>query len=134
MVNRMSGEVGAGVAGWKMLSGMMAGGGIAAGLAFLVLICIRRPRTDKEWVVALVSTVMSSFGGGAFLILRYDLVVWLLTADPVRLTLGALSLIGVVFACGLPGWAVVRWVFNYIAKRESADFLDVVAEAKERVL
>jgi len=40
------------------------------------------------------------------------------------------AMLGLVFACGLPAWAIVRWLFNYIVKRQGAGLDDVVADVK----
>ena len=34
---------------------------------------------------------------------------------------------GVIFACGLPGWAIVRWLFNFIDEHRN-DSIDQVAK------
>ena len=45
-----------------------AGAGVAAGLSMLVVMLTKRPRTDQEWLVAIISTVVSSLCGGAVVI------------------------------------------------------------------
>jgi hypothetical protein len=35
-----------------------------------------------------------------------------------------------LFSCGLPGWAVVRWIFNALAKREGQDIVQVLQELR----
>lgn len=42
-----------------------AGAGVAAGLSMLVVMLTKKPRTDQEWLVAIISTVVSSLCGGA---------------------------------------------------------------------
>jgi len=32
---------------------------------------------------------------------------------------------GLIFACGPPGWAIVRWVFNFIDRNRDAAIDDV---------
>lgn len=32
---------------------------------------------------------------------------------------------GLIFACGLPGWAIVRWVFNFIDRNRDAGIDDI---------
>jgi hypothetical protein len=61
------------------------------------------------------------------LIVKYQLHAW--GAD----TFGMVALGGFYFACGLPGWALVRWVFNFINKRDGSDILDVVREVKDEI-
>jgi hypothetical protein len=114
----------AGVAGWKLLGGLAGIGAIGAGLASIVVMCTMTPRCPREWAVGLISTVVASVGGGALVIQHYSLQEWAQTP------LGLMAMLMVVFACGLPGWALVRWLFNYIAKRKDGDLVDVVNDVK----
>lgn len=41
------------------------------------------------------------------------------------------GMLGLAFAFGLPGWAVVRWAFNLFDKRRKADLLEVMTELRE---
>jgi hypothetical protein len=45
--------------------------------------------------------------------------------------MGLLALGGLIFACGLPGWAIVRWVFNYIEKHRDASIDEVSTDVKD---
>lgn len=38
---------------------------------------------------------------------------------------------GLIFGCDLPGWAIVRWVFNFIEKNRDAEIDQVAKEVKE---
>lgn len=92
------------------------------------------PRSTREWAVALISTVLSSVGGGAFVILKFSLLRPIAGAtNDVDLVLALMGMLGIVFACGLPGWAVVRWAFNWMAKREGKDLGEVAADAANSV-
>lgn len=124
MTEPITGAAAAGAVGWKLLGG--AGGivAIGAGLASVVVMCAMTPRSAKEWAVGMISTVMASIGGGAAVIQHFGLQAW--ANSPI----GLVAMLGLVFACGLPGWAVVRWMFNYIAKRQNADLAEVVAEVR----
>lgn len=115
----------AGAAGWKLIGGAAGAAGIGAGLAAIVVMCAMTPRSPKEWAIGLISTVVASIGGGAAAIQYFGLQSWGQTP------IGLVGMLGLVFACGLPGWALVRWLFNYIAKRQNADLADVVREARE---
>jgi hypothetical protein len=117
----------AGVAGWKLIGGAAGAGAIGAGLASVVVMCAMTPRSPKEWAVGIISTVVASVGGGAAVIQHFGLQAWANTP------IGLVAMFGLVFACGLPGWAIVRWLFNYIAKRQNADLAEVVKEAKEMI-
>lgn len=114
----------AGIAGWKFIGGLAGLGGIGAGLAAVVVMCITEPRTRKEWAVCLISTVMASIGGGAAVIQHFGLQNW--AQEPF----GLVAMLGLVFACGLPGWAIVRWVFNYITKNQGKTITEVAADLK----
>ncbi len=45
---------------------------------------------------------------------------------------GLVALGGLIFGCGLPGWAIVRWVFNFIARNRDAGIDAVAKEARGR--
>lgn len=113
--------------GGKTALGLAGGTAIGAGLAALVVMCMTTPRSPREWAVGLISTVMGSVCGGAAVVQHFGLQDW------ARDYIGMVALIGVVFACGLPGWAVVRWLFNYIAKKQTAGIDDVVDDVKQRL-
>lgn len=114
----------AGVAGWKLIGGLAGVGAIGAGLAAVVVMCAMTPRSAKEWVVGIISTVVASIGGGAAVIQHFGLEHWAFTP------FGLVAMLALVFSCGLPGWAVVRWLFNYIERRKEADIGDVIRDAK----
>ncbi|WP_455275141.1 hypothetical protein [Ralstonia thomasii] len=114
----------ASVAGWKLLGGLAGIGAIGAALASIVVMCITTPRSPREWAVGLISTVVGSIGGGSVVIQRFGLQSW--AHEPT----GLVAMLGLVFACGLPAWAIVRWLFNYIVKRQGAGLDDVVADVK----
>jgi hypothetical protein len=44
---------------------------------------------------------------------------------------GHLALGGLIFGCGLSGWAIVRWVFNFIERNRDAGINEVAKEVKE---
>lgn len=119
-----SSATGAGIIGWKLIGGLAGLGAIGAGLAALVVMCMTPPRDPREWIVGVVSTVVASIGGGAVLVRWLELQHWAL--DEV----GLVALFGLVFACGLPGWAVVRWVFNSIRAREGQGIDEIAREVR----
>lgn len=94
-------------------------------LSSFVVMCITTPRTPKEWAVGLISTVICSIGGGATLIRWMGWQDW--AHDPV----GLVAMLGVAFACGLPGWAVVRWIFYAIRKREGQSIDEIWKELRK---
>jgi predicted exporter len=115
----------AGVAGWKLIGGLAGAGAIGAGLAAIVVMCITTPRSPREWAVGLISTVMGSIGGGAAVIQHFELQAWAQTP------IGLVAMLGLVFSCGLPGWAIVRWLFNYIVRRQGAGIDDIAADVRK---
>lgn len=115
----------ASVLGWKLIGGLAGLGAIGAGLAAVVVMCAMRPRSAQEWAIGLISTVMFSIGGGSAVIQHFNLQSWAFSP------FGLVALLGLAFACGLPGWAMVRWLFNYINKHRDDDIADVVRQARE---
>ena len=117
-------------AGWKLIGGAAGVAGLGAAFASVVVMCMTQPRSVKEWAVALISTVLASVGGGAFAIIRFGLLAPAARAqNDAELVLALMGMLGIVFACGLPGWAVVRWAFNWMARREGKDLGEVVSDA-----
>lgn len=74
--------------------------------------------------VGLITTVISSLAGGSFIIIKFNLHAW---ATDVW---GMIALGGFFFTCGLRGWAIVRWIFNYIEKKEDSDIFEVATDIK----
>lgn len=114
------------VLAWKLIGGLAGIGAIGAGLAMIVVMCLLRPRTQSEWVVGVISTVIGSICGGAAVIQYFNLHHW------ANSLFGLVAMLGLVFACGLPAWALVRWTFNYINKRDGYDIVQIVAEARKQ--
>ena len=110
----------------------IGGGGVAFGMVMgtAVVMILKRPRTTGEWAVALISSVMSSTCLGAAVILYFNLLNWVLVADPVRAFTGLMAVVGVVFACCLPGWVIVRIAFNTMAKFQDKSLDDAYTEVK----
>lgn len=116
----------AGLLAWKLIGGLAGIGAIGAGLATIVVMCILKPRTQSEWVVGIISTVMGSVCGGAAAIQYFGIQAW------AQSLFGLVAMMGLVFACGLPAWAIVRWTFNYINKHEGADIAEVVKHLRDQ--
>jgi hypothetical protein len=98
---------------------------LAIALVATVVIMMRLPRSPKEWAVGLICTVVLSLTGEAFIIVKWGLHEW------VTDIWGMIALGGFFFVCGLPGWAVVRWTFNFINKQEGKTIIEVVKELKK---
>lgn len=99
-------------------------GAVGAVLVTIVVMAMTLPRTAREFVVAMISTVVASLGGGAFVIRWFDLQHW------VNDDIGLIALIAVVFVCGLPAWVLVRSWFVYAELRKSMSLPDMLRELK----
>lgn len=103
--------------------------GFIAVLATVVVMAMTLPRTVREFFVAMVSTTVSSIGGGAFLVRWLDLGHW------VNDDLGMIAIGGMIFVCGLPAWVLVRALFAWSeAKkdRQITEIVDAIIEAKRK--
>ena len=110
---------------YKALGGSAAAAASGATLAAVVVMLMTPPRNKREWAVGLISTVVSSIGGGAITVEHFGLHHWAFS------TMGLCALGGLIFACGLPGWAMVRWTFAFIDKRRDASIDQVAKDVKE---
>lgn len=113
-----------GVVLWKLLGGA-TGFGIAAGLAAVVVMLMTPPRSKREWAVGLITTVIGSLCGGAAVVQYLGLHGWFQTY------VGMVAAMGLAFACGLPAWAIVRWVFTWIIRRQDKDIGEVIGDARK---
>jgi hypothetical protein len=117
----------AAVVSWNATGGVgaaAASAGIGATFATIVVMLMLQPRSPREWAVALITTVIGSLCGGAALIQHYNLQGWLFSFT------GCVGVLGIAFSCGLPGWAAVRWAFNYINRNADKTLVDVAKDIK----
>ncbi|WP_041172389.1 hypothetical protein [Acinetobacter baumannii] len=98
---------------------------LAISLVAAVVLMTRMPRSPQEWAVGLICTVVSSLCGGSFIIVKWGLHEW------VTDIWGMIAIGGFFFVCGLPGWALVRWIFNFINKQEGKTIIEVLKEVKK---
>jgi len=66
------------------------------------------------------SAVVVSIGGGAAAIEHFGLHQW------VNSPIGLCAMGGLIFARDLPGWVIVRWIFNFFARNREAS-IDAIA-------
>ena len=99
-------------------------GAFAAVLVTIVVMAMTLPKTAREFVVAMISTVVFSLGGGAFVIRWFELQHW--ANDDI----GVVALAAVIFVCGLPAWVLVRSWFVYAELRKSMSLPDMLRELK----
>ena len=103
--------------------------GAFAVLAAVIVMAMTLPKSPREFVVAMTSTLMGSIGGGAFLVRWLDISHW--ANDDA----GMIAIGGVIFVCGLPAWLIVRSLFAWSeAKKERhiTEVVDAVLEAKRK--
>ena len=98
--------------------------GIPAGLASIVVMLWIQPESKREWAMALISTVVSSICGGAAVVQTYGLAAW---GDSY---MGLVGMAGIIFACGLPGWVLVRAAFAWLEKRKNKDIAELIQDAR----
>ncbi len=120
----------AGVGVWKAAAWLMGLGAFGFGLAAIVVMCMTPPRSPKELAVALISTLVSSLSLGSGLVIYFELHALMTAPLLAQQVAGLFALGGILFSCGLPGWAVVRWIFNALAKREGQDIVQVLQELR----
>ncbi|MDH0100104.1 hypothetical protein N7320_02090 [Stutzerimonas stutzeri] len=104
--------------------------GFIAILAAVVVMAMTLPKTVREFVVAMISTTVSSLCGGAFVVRWLEIGHW--ANDDV----GMVAIGGLIFVCGLPAWVLVRaWFAWSEAKkdRQIGEIVDAVLDAKRKV-
>lgn len=102
--------------------------GAFGGFAFLAAILVMAmtlPKSPREFVVAMISTVVSSITGGAFLVRWLEIGVW------VQDDIGMVAICGLIFVSGLPAWVLVRAWFAYAERRRDASLPDMVKEIRD---
>lgn len=102
--------------------------GAFGGFAFLAAILVMvmtLPKTPREFVVAMVSTVVSSVCGGAFL------VRWLNIGHWVQDDVGMIAICGLIFVCGLPAWVIVRAWFAWSEARKGVGLPELAREFRD---
>lgn len=110
--------------GWKAVGGAAGFAAGGAGLAAVIVMLMTPARSPREWAVGLISTVLGSICGGAAVVQYFKLEPWLASY------VGLVAIMGLAFACGLPAWAIVRWIFTAIERRNGKDIIEVADELK----
>ena len=102
-------------------------GALATLLVAVVVMAMTVPRTAREFVVALICTVVGSMGGGAFVIR------WLGIGHWAQDDIGLVGLVAVAFVCGLPAWVMVRGWFAYTEASKGRSLLELIRELRGAV-
>ena len=87
----------AGAAAFKAAGGVAADGAL---LSTIVVMLMTPSRSTLEWAVGVISTIVSGIGGDAIAVQYFRLQEWV---DSVT---GLVALGGLIFGCGLLGWAI----------------------------
>lgn len=124
-------STGLGIIGGKWLIAALATGGVSAALAATVVFCLTTPKTAKEWAVALITTFVSSVSLGSGMVLWLNLHLHLNSDNPTQVFAALMAIGGCMFASGLPGWALVRALFNSITARNGQTLEQVFIDLKE---
>lgn len=100
-------------------------------LATIVVMAMTMPRSKCEFFVALISTVVSSFCGGAFAIQYFGLLpAAAVAATDLDAFLFLAKLGGVFFVCGLPGWVIIRACFVFSESRKNKGIDQFIRDAR----
>lgn len=101
-------------------------------LATIVVMAMTMPRSKCEFFVALISTVVSSFCGGAFAIHYFGLLpAAAVAATDLDAFLFLAKLGGVFFVCGLPGWVIIRACFVFSESRKNKGIDQLIKDARD---
>lgn len=116
-----------GVVAWKALGGLAGAAGIGAGVASYIVMTMTKPKDDREFRVSLASTIAGSLFGGAAAVKYLGIEHW------AKDIIGLMGMGGVMLACGLPAWLIIRALFHYIEKRKDADITDIIADGAQAI-
>lgn len=115
-------------------AGVLGAFGVGSFFALVILLCLKTPRTDREWAAAIISTVTSSIALGAFVVvqigLHHDLLAAARAGEELAIWLSVAQIGGVIFGAGLPGWMLVRAVFTWMERRADKDIGELVRDAR----
>jgi hypothetical protein len=90
-------------------------------LATIIVMCLATPKSRKEWIAALTSTVSLSLFGGSMIV------------DYFQLNFGTMATTGLSFVCGLPAWLLVRALFAWMDKNKQKDIAELAKEVAKQV-
>lgn len=94
-------------------------------LAAVVVMAMTMPRSPREFVVAIISTLVGSIGGGAFLVRWLEIGHWAQDFS------GMVALGAVVFFCGLPAWVIVRGWFAYTEAKKGRPLVELISDLRK---
>lgn len=95
-------------------------------LASVVVMIMTPPTGKKEVAVSIISTLICSIAGGAYIVTR---IIGIHTIDS---EMTAMLVGGLFFVSGLPGWFVVRAMFFGMQQNRNRSIVDIVNEIRGR--
>lgn len=101
--------------------------GFVSVLAAIVVMAMTLPKTIREFVVAMICTVVGSICGGAYVVSALGIGHW------VNDDFGLMAIAGVIFVCGLPAWLIVRLLFTYMQLRKDMSLVEIIIELKAAI-
>lgn len=90
-------------------------------LATIIVMCLATPKSKKELLAALTSTVAMSLFGGSMVV------------EYFKLDFGTMATTGVAFVCGLPAWLLVRALFAWMEKQKNKDIAELAKAVADEV-
>ena len=102
--------------------------GFVAMLASILVMSMTAPRSSRELVAALISTLAFSLFGGAVVTKQLGLE-GMVHGDMIDM----MQLCAIIFVCGTPGWVIVRAVFNWSESRKDLEIDDLIKSAKSDI-
>lgn len=102
--------------------------GFVATLASILVMSMTAPRSSRELVAALISTLAFSLFGGAVVTKQLGLE-GMVHGDMIDM----MQLCAIIFVCGTPGWVIVRAVFNWSESRKHLEIDDLIKSAKSDI-
>ncbi|MGP5360538.1 hypothetical protein ACTXL1_06995 [Psychrobacter celer] len=95
-------------------------------LASVVVLIMTPPPSRKEAVVGIISTLICSIAGGAYIVTR------IFGIQDIDSELTAMFVGGIFFVSGLPGWFAVRAMFYAMEQNQNRSIVDIVNEIRGR--
>lgn len=93
--------------------------GFGAFVATVIVMAMAYPKTKREFVAAMFSTLAFSVFGGAAAIEYFNFQAWGLVAQ------------GLAFVvCGLPAWVAVRAFFAWSESNKGASIVELIKQAR----
>ena len=100
--------------------------GLGVPFAAALVMIMQHPQSKREWAAALLATIAFSLFGGALVVQYFNLTSWLSLGFT-----GIVAVSGIIFACGLPGWVLVRAFFKYAERSKDKDILEIAKDVKD---